>query len=672
MRFQIHIRHSLFFLLSLHLLFSGCASISVKSTALESPDGTQKIEIGLDADQALHARVVRKGEVIVDSIRFGFVLQDAPDFGKGLNILEVSRRTIDERYPITLGRSREAHNHGNELILLLGETEAPHRKLEVHFRAYNEGVAFRYAFIEGGFSMPVSIVEENSRIEFPADHAVWSSVWEQPNNSNEAEFVKTRISEIESKGWIQTPVTVERDDGVVLSLYQAALKDYAGMYFRKVEDAAPAFQTRLVPKPEGGAPALAVITKPQVTPWRIIQTADRAIGLLDSEFILHFNPHSRIPDTSWIEAGKMTFPWWVAYDAGIEGVEAGNTFETTKAFIDFAADHGIRYHVVEPRWYETRGNIQDGDHAPDNSDPLKPLDEVRIHDVIRYAESRGVSIFLWIHQSLLAANTEEIMKTYKSWGAVGMKVDFFDRLDQETVELYHSLAEEAAEHQLMVFYHGAYTPTGIRRTWPNIVTREAVLANEYNKWSDRITLEHSLTIPFTRMVPGPMDYTPGGFRNVMPEDFKKNFYRPMVMGTRSRELAMFVVYDSPIQMICDAPATYRGAAGTDFMVEVPTSWDETRALQGEIGKYIAMARRKGNTWYLGLMVGNEARSFTLSLDFLEAGQHYRTIQWSDKAGGAPTELVRETGKIKGGPGATLTIEAARGGGATVRFEPLDP
>lgn len=653
------------------VLMSGCATLDRVAPELESPHGTHRVEFSLTPDQSIQARVLRKGQIIVEAIDFGFDLKGAPNIGSGLRIIDVRKRHIDETYPIVLGRSTEGRNHCKELILGLKEIAGPEREFELQVRAYEEGVAFRYAFTEVTDTAPIQIIEERSRIQFPADHEAWVSTWGWPHNSNEREFWKTRISQVDPKQWLQTPVTIERDDGVAVSLYQAALADYAGMYFRKVQGEALAFQTRLVPPPGGKIKVTTEIRRPQVTPWRVIHIADKALALLDSEFVLNLNPPSRIEDSSWIQSGKMTFPWWAEFDSGIEGVAPGNTFETGKAFIDFAAAHGIKYHVVEPHWYQTSGTNKDGGQGPENSDPLKPLDDIRIHDLIEYANGKGVGIFLWIHKSLLEENPDAIMRTYKSWGAVGMKVDFFDRLDQETVELYHSLAEKAAEHELMLFYHGAYTPTGIRRTWPNLVTREAVMGNEYNKWSDRVTLEQGVTIPFTRMVPGPMDYTPGGFRNVMPEDFAQNRARPMVMGTRSRELAKFVVYDSPIQMVCDAPGTYIGQPGVDFLALVPTTWEATLPLQGEIGEHILMARRKGDNWYLGAMTGEEARSFSIPLDFLEAGQSYRYTRWSDDPEGPATALIKTTGLCRGGPSEILKVRTTRGGGAVLLLQPLE-
>jgi alpha-glucosidase len=238
------------------------------------------------------------------------------------------------------------------------------------------------------------------------------------------------------------------------------------------------------------------------------------------------------------------------------------------------------------------------------------------------------------------------------------------------MNIYHELTQKAAKHELMIFLHGAYTPTGIRRTWPNLITREGVVGNEYNKWSKRVTLEHTLTIPFTRMVPGPMDFTPGGFRNVMPEDFKINHDMPLVMGTRCRQLAMFVVYESPLQMVCDYPGAYRGQKGLDFIKLVPASWDETRCLAGEIGDYIVMARRKGDSWFIAAMTDEKGRSIDIPLDFLKKNSKYSVESWNDTPSGKPaTELVKRQSNCMGGARHQLTLPMASGGGAVLVITP---
>lgn len=589
---------------------------------LSSPGKVHVIEISLNSDGSLHARILGNQRVIVEDMTFGNVFQNGGSLESKLTIESVQRGQTDERYIVPVGKNTHIRNHYNSLTVNLAESKALKRQFAVEFRAYEDGVAFRYLFPDQPSLNEFVITEEQTTFVFPDNYTCWAATWDRFNNPNETNYAKTTLNELDSKRYIQRPITLQRADGITLCLYEANLTDYAGLYFQKVDGKDNTLQTLLAPRIESDETGAVKASAPHRSPWRVIQIAANPCGLIESNLVLNLSEPCRIKDTSWIVPGKAMFPWWPNFRTDRKGVASQNSFENQQDYIDFAAENGIEYLELEPRWYQTKAGIGDGDQSPDNSDPLKPLPGMRIKELIEYARSKNVGVFLWIHWSLLADNPDEIMATYKRWGAVGMKVDFFDRNDQEMVNIYHQIAQKAAEHQLMVFYHGAYAPTGLRRTWPNLMTREGVMGNEWNKWSDRVTFEHTLTLPFTRMVPGPMDYTPGGFRNVQPADFKINFDLPQVMGTRSRELAMFVVYESPLQMVCDYPGAYRGQPGLDFLKIIPASWDETRCLAGEIGEFIVMARLKGDRWFIGAMTNEKSRSVDISLDFLRDNNTY--------------------------------------------------
>lgn len=637
---------------------------SVPRQTFSSPEGIHTVEVSLAPDGVLHSRILRGGEVIVRDLTFGNQFLDGGPLRDSLVVTGTRKSTRDERYTLPLGKSREARNHYNELVVKLAETSGRQRHFEIEFRAYDDGVAFRYVFPKQPGLKEFVLTEELTTFEFPENHTCWVASWDKPNNANETEYIKNTLNALNPEAWLQRPLTIQRSDGITLCLYEADLADYAGLYFRKVAGTDNKLQTRLVPRFKSGEEGAVHASTPHHSPWRVLQIAARSADLIAANLVLNLNEPCRIRDASWIAPGKMIFPWWPNFRTDRPGVPNRNCFENQQDYIDFAAENGIRYLELEPPWYETKPGVGDGSQSPATSDPLKPLPEMRLPELIRYARTRNVGAFLWIHWSLLVHNMDEIMATYKSWGAVGMKVDFFDRGDQEMVGIYHEIAQKAATHKLMVFYHGAYVPTGLRRTWPNLLTHEGVLGNEYNKWSDRVTLKHTVTIPFTRMVPGPMDFTPGGFRNVMPGDFKADFDLPRVMGTRSRQLAMYVVYESPAQMLCDYPGAYRGQPGLDFLKIVPTTWDETRCLDGVIGEHIVVARRKGTTWFLGAMTDEQPRRMEIPLDFLEQGKSYTVQSWTDPASAGPvTEVVRGEARCSGGPGRTLPARLAAGGGA---------
>jgi alpha-glucosidase len=327
--------------------------------------------------------------------------------------------------------------------------------------------------------------------------------------------------------------------------------------------------------------------------------------LIESDLIINLNPPSAIADTSWIKPGKMAWDHWWSGDVKMDN-------ETEKRFIKFAGDMGFPYQLVDWQWY--------GEFNKPGADITKPAPQLDFPDLLRFAAEHHVRLWLWLHsgdvnRALSAGTLDEAFTVYAKWGIAGVKIDFMDRDDQEMVNWYATVVEMAAKHHLMLDFHGAYKPTGLRRTWPNLLTREGVLGNEYNKFSGRVTPEHKLTLPFTRMLVGPMDYTPGGFLNRSPSEWKQATPTE-VMGSRAQELALFVVYESPLTCVADDPAHYEGQPGLDFLRVVPAVWDETRVLDGAVGKHIVVARRKGKDWFVGGMSGDDSFSANLPLAFL--------------------------------------------------------
>ena len=649
--------------------FSAIAS-SIPQYAVSSPKLTHTLGLNLSSDGVLHGCILCGDRVIVKDLTFGNVFQDGGALKGSLVIDSVSSGQTDENYTVPAGKNKSIRNHYNYLIANLSEADGLKRRFAVEFRVYDDGAAFRYVFPEQPALKDFVITEELTTFVFGDNHTCWASTWNRFNNSNETEYLKTRLNALDPKRYIQRPITIQCTNGIALCLYEANLADYAGLFFQKVAEKDNTLKTVLTPRIGVGQTGAVKASTPHRSPWRVIQIAEKPADLIESDLVLNLSEPCRIKDTSWVVPGKAIFPWWPNFRTDRKGVASKNSYENQQDYIDFASENGIKYLELEPQWYETAPGVRDGKQSPENSDPLKPLKHMRIQELIKYARSKNVGVFLWIHWTLLVDNIDQVMETYKSWGAVGMKVDFFDRNDQEMVNIYHEIAQKAAKHELMVFYHGAYTPAGLRRTWPNLITREGVLGNEYNKWSKRITLEHTLTIPFTRMVPGPMDYTPGGFRNVTGEDFKRDFNLPLVMGTRCRQLAMFVVYESPLQMVCDYPGAYQGQKGLDFLAIVPASWDQSRCLAGEIGEYIVIARRKADKWYIGGMTDEKSRTIDIPLGFLKDNAPYSIESWNDTPSGKPaTELFKQKLNCIGGADKKLSLRMTSGGGTVLIITP---
>jgi alpha-glucosidase len=333
-----------------------------------------------------------------------------------------------------------------------------------------------------------------------------------------------------------------------------------------------------------------------------------------------------------------------------------------KHYIDFAARHGLEYMLVDAGWapMSEDGRIED---------ILRYRPEVDIPAIVAYGKSKGVETLIWVEWQALGRRMDEAMALYEKWGVSGIKVDYMNRDDQDMVGYYEKVVKKAAEHRLTVDFHGAYKPTGLRRAYPNLLTREGVMGLEYSKWSDRITPEYDVTIPFTRMLAGPMDFTPGAMRNAAKGKFEARDVAPMSQGTRAHQLAMYVVYESPLVMVSDYPEAYEGQPGMEFIEKVPTVWDETRVLAGKPADMIVLARRKGENWYVGAMTDWEAREIALGLDFLGVGE-YEARVFADGPDAAMEATSLAIGKKRVMAGDTLDLRLAPGGGAAVILSPI--
>ncbi len=411
-------------------------------------------------------------------------------------------------------------------------------------------------------------------------------------------------------------------------------------------------------------PRIAVHTRigsPIVTPWRVVMLADQLGKLQESTLLTSLSSPSRIEDTSWIQPGLTSWDWWSGPSiARLPGQRT--TTAVAKAFIDFAAANGMPYTMIDEGWYAGAGG---GGVRRPGVDVTKWADAINLQEVADYARAKKVRLWLWAHWQALDEQMEDALAVYEKLGVAGIKIDFMERDDQWMVNWYQKLLGAAARHHLMVDLHGAFAPRGLTRTWPNFVTQEGVMGAEYNKWSTRATAGNDVMLAYTRGLLGPMDYTPGGFRNVAPGDFRMRGDLPMVQSTRAHGLAMYVVYLSPLQAVADSPDSYAASpAGFDFIRQVPTSWDETRFLAGETGAYIVLARRKGKTWYLGAMNDEKARTVSVPLDFL-GGHGAEARIWSD--GAAPDAVQVETKRVSRDTPLTLNL-AATGGAVAVLQE----
>jgi alpha-glucosidase len=649
------------------LLAGAAMAVAASSAALAaeqpltSPDGALKVTVSDTDGQARYA-VTYKGQALLAPSPLGLVLSGGGSLGHGLKITGAAPSSGDQTYDLVAGKAKTVRDHFNQLSIDFQEPRGAGRKLRLIVRAYDDGVAFRYVLPQQPGLDAVNIRNEETRFDFPTDYRCWGLNLGKFGSSHEGEYDPVQTSKIQERNLYEAPLVCQGANAA-FALAEADLKDYAGLYLTGRGDGGLGVQAKLSPRLDD--PSVAVRTRPGadvVSPWRVVMVAPTAGKLIENTLLTTLSTPSKLTDTSWIKPGKAAWDWWNG--PSVSGVpKAGMNDATIKRFIDFAAENGLEYMLIDDGWYRNSGGA--GTVKP-GADITKTIPEIDMPGLVAYAAQRKVGLWVWAHWKSMDDQMDEALALYERWGLKGIKIDFMDRDDQAMVDYYHRLLTKASEHHLMVDLHGAEHPTGLVRTYPHYLTQEGVLGAEFNKWTRRITATHNVTLPYTRMLLGPMDYTPGGFRNVAPATFDPRSDLPFVQTTRGQALAMYVVFDSPLNMVSDSPDTYRDSpAGLDFVSAAPTTWDETRFVAGEIGQSVVIARRKGGAWWLGAMTNEAGRTVKVPLDFLGAGAFAADIR---QDGAAPTDLVASARTVK--TGDVLTLKLAPSGGAAVRLIPV--
>ncbi len=657
-----------------HTVFSfllGGLSWASSPVATVSPNDQVCIQMVLTSEGAPTYRVLFRNQEVIAPSNLGLNFADTGPLAKNLTLGKISRRTIDETYPNLLGKTRQARNHGNECSVELMETQGAQRRLRVVLRAYNDGAAFRYEILpplgakEGDAFV---LTDELTTFSFPPDARAVYQPLPGFQTSFENLYQQDSAATITQDMLVTLPILFETKTAppIWAALTEAALVDYAGMEVSGLMEKPGTLISKLAPWP-GQEPIKVKGKYPHASPWRVIMLADEPGRLLESNLIRNLNAPCAIDDTSWIAPGKTTWHWWNDTVAENVNFTPGMNTATMKYYIDFAAANSIDFHALV---FDDKGRIWYGTFDKNylKEDVTSVIGELDMPEILRYAQSKGVGVRLWVHWANLAPRLEEAFTLYEKWGIKGLMVDFLDRDDQEMVQFCQKVLECAARHKLKIQFHGASKPTGLERTWPNLINKEGSRNLEYLKWTDTPDPEHNLTVPFTRMLGGPMDYHLGGFRSVRREDFKPINHAPVVMGTRCHHLAMYVVYENPVPMICDYPTAYDNQKGFDFILGVPTVWDETRVLAAKPCDYLVIARRKGDVWYIGGMTDWTARNLEISLSFL-AAEPYTLRQYSDTAGTEknPNLLAVETKTCR--QSDTLVLPMASGGGYAAILKP---
>ena len=624
-----------------------------KEYELSSPNG--RISLKVNVDENCTYSVSLGDQQIITASPIALKLDNGDVWGQDARVRKAKVTSYSkELTPVVQRKYAKIQDDYNQLTLSF-------KGYSLEFRAYDEGAAYRWvSALKGEYK----VNSEQASFVFPADHTTWFPEEESLFSHQEREYLKVNLSEIGSDRFCSTGMLVDCGNGVKTYISESDLMDYPGM-FLKGDDQNPnalvgkfagvvleenQLNDRNV-KPTKYADYIAQCNGPRSFPWRALLISENDEELVQSELIYKLAPELKIQNTEWIKPGKVAWDWWNANNIYGVDFKSGVNNDTYKYYIDFASKNNLEYIILDEGWYHLE-NIMD------------VVDEIDIQELVDYGKERNVGVILWVVWKALDDQLEKALDQFEAWGVKGIKIDFMQRDDQWMVNFYEKIARECAERELLVDYHGAYKPAGLERAYPNVITYEGVKGLENAKWSLLPDPEHNVTLPFTRMVAGAMDYTPGAMINATKENFRKVFSEPMSSGTRCHQLAMYVVFESPLQMLCDNPSNYyKEPECMEFLSVVPSVWDDTKVLKGKVGDYVAIARRSGDTWYIGAMTDWDARELSLDLDFLGDGNYTMSV-WKDgvNADKHAADFAQESQKVTSD--SKINVKMAPGGGWT--------
>ena len=654
------------------LLMLSASVFAQQRYTLQSPD--KDITVTIETGEKITYAVTHGNTCVLAPSAIGMELGDGTMLGTNPVVKSVKTRSVNEVLLSPLYKKAEIPEVYEEMTLSFKGN------YKVIFRAYNEGVAYRF---ETSFNKPRTIRNETADFNFDADYKALipyvlrragvegDIITQQFYNSFENIYTHTNLSQMDPDKLVFLPMLVELNDGKKAVITEADLEHFPGLYLRNengskcltaVHAGCPLAYQR------GGHNNLQWIVKSREDyiasaegkrsfPWRIIAISEDDKDLANNDLVYLLASPNRIGDVSWIKPGKVAWDWWNAWNIYGVDFEAGINNDTYKYYIDFASQYGIEYVILDEGWsVEKEANL------------FLVVPEIDIKKLVDYGRERNVGIVLWVGHAAIDKEMEAVCKHYSEMGVKGFKVDFMDGDDQMIVDFYYRMAETAARHHLFVDFHGAYKPTGLNRTYPNVLNHEGVYGLEQAKWdgkSDFVTNE--VTIPFIRMVAGPMDYTQGAMRNANKYNFAPVYTEAMSQGTRCRQLAEYVIFESPFNMLCDSPSNYKNEDEcTRFIASMPTVWDETIALDGKVGEYLVIARRKGFHWYVGAITNWEERDLVIDLSKLpnfsaKSGHIFRD---GINANRAARDYASETIQVMGDK---VKVHLAQGGGAVMVF-----
>ncbi len=641
------------------------ASLSISALATETPDRYQvaspdgAIQVQVRADQGLSYSVSLEGVLLLAPSRLGLGFGDTLQLGQNVQVVTAGTTERNETWKDDFGKFSTVKDNYRELHLRLREVRpspAVPVAFELLIRAYNDGVALRYVLPQQEALGQFRLTEDATQFLFEKDGRAWVGA----DTGYENQFPEIRLSQMTNRPK-SLPLVVETATKAYVAVAEADVRDWAGSSLMPAQiPGAFGVRCSLISPVESETP--------RMSPWHALIVARNAGALTTSTLLKNLATPSQIADTSWIQPGISAWDaWWTGvnpYWDRYKGVQARGNTRSHKDWIDLAAEMGWTYMLVDWYWYN-----QD---SRDPNTAIMPEPHIDMPELMTYAKAKGVKLILWVNsKNINAIGMDKLFATYAGWGAAGVKIDFFNRNgSQATQRWQEELVACAAKYRLVVDFHGTYTPTGLARTWPNYITQEGVLGEEYAKLGRQFSVSHMITLPFTRGLLGPADVTPGGFVNVKEDQFSSRAIPTQVVGTRTRQLALAVLMDSPYLCLCDSPANYRGQPGIEFYRGLPTTWDETRVLSADAMQHLVQARRKGAGWWIAAMNNREPLTLSVKLDFLGPGNYVlRCFADTPESNERPTALAESTRTVTAKDTLEIPMQTAGGFTATLKPEP---
>lgn len=622
-------------------------SMSAKKYTIQSPDNRLSVTVSTGTNTTY--QVDFDGKRILDPSPISMTFDNGASIGRNMKVKDVIKDSSDKIItPVIRQKSASIRDNYNSMKLLSDG-------YNIEFRAYDDGLAYRF---HTDFPDSLKVLSEEATFCFPADFDALFPEERTMLSAQQPVFKPMKLSEIATDKFCSTPILLKADDKVRVFISESDLESYPGMFLRKQGKHELAGKYAAVSLedyrtddrqifPTKRADYIAKVNGTRNFPWRAMIVTDNDANLITNQLIYKLAPESK-GDFSWVKPGKIAWDWYNALVLTGVDFKCGVNNDTYKYYIDFASRNNIEYVVIDDGWSEAW-------------DVTKTIPEINIPELVAYGKKKNVDLILWVSWAPFREKIDEAFDKFNEWGVKGIKMDFMNRDDQEMVDFYYEVARKAADHKMLVDFHGAYKPTGWIHTFPNVLTSEGVAGLENHKWGSFVTPKHNVTLPFTRMVAGPMDYTPGAMKNLHEKDHQINFNLPASVGTRCHQLGMYVVYESPLQMLADTPTAYeKEPECMQFLSQVPVVWDETKVISAAVGEHIIVARRNGDTWYLGGMAGEKGGSFEIPLDFIKGNK--TMTSWED---GVNVDLNAEdfavrTKKVKAGD--KISVSMYDGGG----------